>query len=263
MDAPFPVIFGICLDAEAGWSRLLADGNPRPILKSQGAYAVREGLEPLLNLLDHHSVVSSFFIPGQTVDRYPEATRMIHQRGHEVAAHGYDHLALLKLSKEQERDELVRGIESITSVVGRRPVSWRAPGWEFTDSTFDLLLDAEISISTNFQDCSSPYRHVRDGAPLPLVEIPVHWHLADAPYFLYGGGLGGTIDTPSTAYENWSEEFLALYDDRPGSIFHLTLHVQLIGHPGRLRMVERLIKLIKSKPRATFMRCDELAAQVA
>ena len=263
MNSSFPVIFGICLDAEAGWSRALAAGEPRPVLMSQGAYAVQEGLEPLLNLLDHHSIVSTFFVPGQTVDRYPEAVRTIHQRGHEVASHGYDHLALIGLDQEQERDELVRGIEAITKVVGLRPVTWRAPGWELTDHTIDLLLESKISISTNFQDRSRPYRHVRDGEPIPLVELPVHWHLADAPYFLYGGGLGGTIDTSSTAFETWSEDFLGLYDDRPGSFFHLTLHVQLIGHPGRLRMVERLIKLIKSKPRSTFMRCDELAAQVA
>jgi peptidoglycan/xylan/chitin deacetylase (PgdA/CDA1 family) len=263
MNSSFPVVFGIDLDAEAGWSRLLADGAPRPILMSQGAYAVHEGLEPLLNLLDHHSVVSTFFVPGQTVDRYPEAVRSIHQHGHEVASHGYDHLALVGLNQEQERDELVRGIEAITTVVGHRPVTWRAPGWELTDRSIDLLLEAGVGVSANFQDQSRPYRHVRNGEPIPLVELPVHWHLADAPYFLYGGGLGGTIDTPSTAYENWSEEFLALYDERPGSFFHLTLHVQLIGHPGRLRMVERLIKLIKSKPRAAFMRCDELAAEVA
>ena len=84
MNSSFPVIFGICLDAEAGWSRALAAGEPRPVLMSQGAYAVQEGLEPLLNLLDHHSIVSTFFVPGQTVDRYPEAVRTIHQRGHEV-----------------------------------------------------------------------------------------------------------------------------------------------------------------------------------
>ncbi len=263
MDMDFPVLFGICLDAEAGWSRLLADGSPRPVLMSQGAYAVREGLEPLLDLLDKYSAISTFFIPGQTVDRYPDSVRAIYQRGHEIASHGYDHLALLGLNQEQERDELVRGIDSITHTVGQRPVTWRAPGWELTDHTIDMLLEADISISTNFQDQSRPYRHVRNGTPIPLVELPVHWHLADAPYFLYGGGLGGSIDTISNAYETWSEEFLALYDDRPGSIFHLTLHVQLIGHPGRLRMVERLIKLIKSKSRSKFMRCDELANQVA
>ena len=67
----------------------------------------------------------------------------------------------------------------------------------------------------------------------------------------------------ATAYELWHEEFTGLCEDRPGSFFHLTLHVQLIGHPGRLRMLERFIRAIKQQPRARFMTCAEVAATVA
>jgi hypothetical protein len=36
----------------------------------------------------------------------------------------------------------------------------------------------------------------------------------------------------------------------------------LIGHPGRLRMLERLIEHMRSKPRTRFMTCETLAATV-
>ena len=39
--------------------------------------------------------------------------------------------------------------------------------------------------------------------------------------------------------------------------------VQLIGHPGRLRMLDRLLEYMRGKPRARFMTCEAVAATVA
>jgi peptidoglycan-N-acetylglucosamine deacetylase len=143
-----------------------------------------------------------------------------------------------------------------------RPTVWRSPSWEWSDRTLDLLLETGVHVSANFHDRARPYRHQREGKPLPLVELPVQWHLADAPYFMYGGQLGRVIRTAREVEELWQEEFSGLYE-WPGAFFHLTLHVQLIGHPGRLAMLERFIAFIRKHPRVRFMRCDELAATVA
>ncbi|MBI4183192.1 MAG: polysaccharide deacetylase [Proteobacteria bacterium] len=261
-DPIFPVVFGIDFDAEAIWFGKVKEGEKRPVLFSHGAFAVREGLRPLLDLFDEHAIKATFFIPGVTAERHPDAVGEIARRGHEAASHGYRHRSITLLSREEERDELVKGIEAVERVTRVRPPTWRSPSWEFSEHTLDLLVEAGVMASANFHDRLRPYRHVRDGLPLPVVELPVQWHLADAPYFLYGGLPGRVLATPSAALEVWRDEFVGLYEDRPGSFFHLTLHVQLIGHPGRLRMLERLIRLIMDHPRARFMRCDELAASV-
>ena len=46
----FPVIYGICLDAEAIWVGKAPENLKKPVLLSHGAYAIREGLPPLLDL---------------------------------------------------------------------------------------------------------------------------------------------------------------------------------------------------------------------
>lgn len=261
-DAPFPVVFGIDFDAEAIWLGKIQPGEKRPVLQSHGAYAVNEGLDPLLDLLDRHAIRATFFIPGMTAERYPREVEELDRRGHEIGGHGYAHRSPPLLDREQERQELNRGLDAIAGITGRRPLSWRSPSWEFTEHTVDLLIEAGVEVSANFADRSRPYRHLRNGEPIALVEVPVQWHLADAPYFLYGGLPGRSLHPPSAAFETWSEEFIGLYEDRPGSFFHLTLHVQLIGHPGRLRMLERLIELMRERPRTEFLRCDELARRV-
>jgi len=260
----FPVVFGICLDAEAIWFNKIAAGEHRPVLLSNGGYAIREGLEPLLALLGEHGIKATFFVPGVTADRYPDAVRQIQAQGHELASHTYGHMSAVGTSRGEEQADLIARIDALERITGARPRTWRSASWEITANTIDLLIEAGIAVSANFHDASRPYRHERDGKPLPLVELPVQWHLADAPYFLYDGALPGRMPrSAATAYELWHEELIGACEDRPGSFFHLTLHVQLIGHPGRLRMLDRFVRAIKQQPRARFMTCAEVAATVA
>ncbi|MEM9684683.1 MAG: polysaccharide deacetylase [Pseudomonadota bacterium] len=261
---PFPVVIGTCLDAEAIWFNKIGEGEHRPVMLSNGAYAIREGLHPLLDLFDDHGVRSTFFLPGVTAEKYPEAVTLIQARGHEIASHTYSHMSAVGKSREHERQDLVAGIDVLEKITGERPSTWRSASWEFSENTLDLLIDSGITVSANYHDTSRPYRHTRDGNPLPVVELPVQWHLADAPYFLYDGALAGRMPRPaSAAYDVWNEEFIGLYEDRPGSFFHLTLHVQLIGHPGRLRMLDRFLTEIRDRPRSRFHTCAEVAADVA
>src|SRR3546814_8991340 len=79
MSDAFPVLLGIDLDAEAIWTGRSAENASRPVLLSHGTFAVREGLDPLLNLFAEHGVKASFFIPGVTVDRRSEEHTAEHQ----------------------------------------------------------------------------------------------------------------------------------------------------------------------------------------
>lgn len=258
----FPVVLGICLDAEALWTGKVPPDSHRPILFSHGKYALHEGLEPLLKLLSRHGVTASFFAPGIIAQRYPDALRRIRDDGHELGSHGMHHITPVSLDRETERSELLGGMDSVEEVVGARPVTWRSPSWEITDNTMALLHEAGIEASANFQDRSRPYLHTDSDAKAPIVELPVHWHLADAPYFLYGGLPGRVIRPATEAEQVWREEFDGLRADRPGSFFHLTLHVQLIGHPGRLRMLDRLLSHIRMHDEVRFRTCQNLAREV-
>jgi peptidoglycan/xylan/chitin deacetylase (PgdA/CDA1 family) len=257
----FPVVVGICLDAEAIWVGKAPENKDRPVLLSHGAFAIREGLAPLLDTLDEHGVRATFFVPGMTADRYPDAVRLCAARGHEIGSHGYAHLPVHTLTAEQEERELVTGLESLERITGTRPVTWRSPSWEFSPRTLDLLLKHGVKVSTNYHDALRPYRHMREGMPLPLVELPVQWHLADAPYFLYGGQIGRVIRPATDAEQVWTEEFDGLYETR-GAFYHLTLHVQLIGHPGRLRMLARHLRHVRGRPRVQFMTSQQAASLV-
>ena len=93
----------------------------------------------------------------------------------------------------------------------------------------------------------------------PMIEIPIHWLLDDAPNFVYAPSANrlGPMRGPDEVYANWSREFEGLY--RYGRAFTLTMHPQYIGRPGRLMMLDRLITTIKSYPNVEFKRVIDVA----
>ena len=45
----------------------------------------------ILRLLARRDIPVTFFIPGHTIETYPDVCRMIVDAGHEVGLHGYAH----------------------------------------------------------------------------------------------------------------------------------------------------------------------------
>ena len=58
----------------------------------------------------------------------------------------------------------------------------------------------------------------------------------------------------------WQEEFEAIYDK--GGYYGLTMHPQIIGRPGRLAMLDRLIGWMQDHEGVRFVTGAELAAEI-
>ncbi|HLF05246.1 MAG TPA: hypothetical protein VI855_08530, partial [Dehalococcoidia bacterium] len=123
-----------------------------------------------------------------------------------------------------------------------------------------LLASHNFLYDSSLMGDDAPYI-LKGDTPQRMVEIPVHWLLDDAPYFVYAPAANrlGPMRTPEEVYSAWVAEFEGLY--RYGRAFTLTMHPQHIGRPGRLQMLERLIRHIRSFPQAEFMRAVDVARQ--
>jgi peptidoglycan/xylan/chitin deacetylase (PgdA/CDA1 family) len=132
-------------------------------------------------------------------------------------------------------------MKALEDVLGIHPAGYRAPAWELTPLTLDLVRRHGMVYSTNLMDDVYPYRHPGDP---PVVELPVQWVLDDAPYFLMHPRLAPRpMQSPEVVFGIWRDEFLGFHE--LGGLFNLTCHPQVIGHPSRLLMLRRLIRLMK------------------
>lgn len=81
--------------------------------------------ERYLELLDRLAVPATFFLPGRRVELRPALVREYTRRGHQVAAHGYDHRHFPTLTWAELRDQLDRTDALIGAQPAGRP--WVRP----------------------------------------------------------------------------------------------------------------------------------------
>lgn len=82
----------------------------------------------MLDLLDAHGAVATFFVIGSWVERLPEVVRDAAARGHEIENHTWTHVDADRTRELVTlRDEVARTSDVIEQVAGRRPRLLRPP----------------------------------------------------------------------------------------------------------------------------------------
>jgi peptidoglycan/xylan/chitin deacetylase (PgdA/CDA1 family) len=137
--------------------------------------SVTKALPWLLDQLDQHGLIATFFVEAINCELYPDAVREIAAGGHELGHHGWAHETWGDLSLQNERDALARGLEAFAKL-GLRPRGFRPPGGALTEHTPALLREH------GFEWCSPEGREfeLRDG----LVYLPFDWELVDAYHLM-------------------------------------------------------------------------------
>jgi len=82
--------FGVDLDAVAGWLGSYG-GEDSPDDISRGMFAGEIGTPRLLKLFDEYDLKTTWFVPGHSIETFPEQCKVIVDAGHEVGSHGYSH----------------------------------------------------------------------------------------------------------------------------------------------------------------------------
>lgn len=228
-------------DAEEVWIGENPANASAPGVLSQGAYGANVGVPLILDLLAHHDVRATFFVPGKDALRHPDAVRSILAAGHEVAHHGHSHTSPTSLTPGEERAELESGLSALRNL-GAEVVGYRSPSWEFTDETLDLLQQAGFLYSSNLLDHILPYRHPEHD----LIEVPVSWILDDAPHFWFANDTWEkTIRSTREVLDVWLPEIDGIA--RLGGHVMLTMHPMLTGRPSRLAMLDQVLTHLKQR----------------
>jgi peptidoglycan/xylan/chitin deacetylase (PgdA/CDA1 family) len=249
------------VDAESAVLAVDPGYERRPSLMSHQRYGPRVGVPRLLRLLEERSVRATFFVPGATADRHPEAVSAIVEAGHEVAHHGYLHEPLTGRSEAEERAFLERGLEALDRVAGVRPAGYRAPWWELGEHTLALLHELGFAYDSSMFDGDAPY--LAGAGAGGLVEVPVSWALDDWERYAFWPDLtgSGVIARPSEVLEAWWEEIEALVE--VGGCAVPTMHPFLSGRPSRARAVGTLLDRILELGDVWVATCGEIAAHTA
>jgi peptidoglycan/xylan/chitin deacetylase (PgdA/CDA1 family) len=248
----------VCLsydfDAMSLWIANFRTESPNAL--SRGEFG-KVGAQRVLDLLAEYGIKATWFVPGHTIEAFPNECRRIVEEGHEVGHHGYCHENPRRLELEKEKAILERGSALIEDLTGRKPEGYRSPAGSFSSNTVRLLIDhGFVYDSSLLADDFTPY-YCRDdvkasidvpydfGKPVDLVEMPFSWNLDDFPFFEYTSsrhGISPGLADPARVFDVWAGDFEYLYTKTGRGVFILTMHPQVIGRGHRMLMLERFIK---------------------
>ena len=91
MPVPVPSHFAnLSFDFDA-ISAMVARGMKTPTAISRGEFGA-VAVPRILALLEKYDIKSTFFIPGLTLETYPDMVKKIAAAGHEIGHHGWTHV---------------------------------------------------------------------------------------------------------------------------------------------------------------------------
>ncbi len=210
----------------------------------------------ILDLLQEYGLPGTFFVPGVTAERYPDAVEQILAAGHEIGHHSYAHFSPIDQDAAAERSDFERALEALARFdVG--PKGFRCPSWEPHWRTPALVAEFGLEYDSSLMDADSPY--LLETPAGDIVELPVHWSLDDWQQYAYlpRPSFKGPIESPQKVLDLWISELDAMR--RYGSLFVLTCHPFLSGRPHRVEVLRKLIEHALETKDVEFVEAREAA----
>ncbi len=245
--------------------------TPTPVSRGEfGAVAVPR----ILRLLERRGLPATFFIPGHTIETYPDECAMVVDAGCDVGLHGYAHEYNVGLPLDTERAALVRSMALIEDLCGTAPTGYRAPSGDLTPQTIELLVEHGVTWDSSLMghdykpypvrlgdelDESGPARW---GPDTPLVELPFSWTLDDYVYLefvTFRRMLMPGLRRPEDMFANFTGDVAWMVREVGHGVCTVVFHPQVIGRGHRLLALERWLDEI-AELGISFVRMGDVAA---
>ena len=252
------------------------DSWDMPTRHSRGVYGANVGAPRLLDLHDKHDIPATWFVPGHTIDSFPEISAEVWDRGYDIQHHGWSHTGPATYeTKEDEKADVERAIDSIVDLTGREPTGYRSPAWDYSENTLDILDEVGIEwdsskMASDFEPhwlyggWSAPEDGAYDrGEPTDIVELPVSWQRDDWPALTFTWARPHRMGYVSedSLFQRYYDQFDWMHENVDDGVFILTLHPQVIGQAHRISRLEELIEHMKSKDDVEFEEMDAVATE--
>ncbi len=237
-----------------------ASADTRIAAMSALRYGPDVAMPRILEIFARYGLRQTFFLPSWCMERYPGVVEAVLEGGHELGHHGYLHEEPNSLPPEAEAAWMARASEVILRMTGARPKGYRAPAYQFSRTTHDLLVSEGFLYDASLMGDDVPYLLRSDKGE--VIELPSHIALDDWPHFQTSRELDyrTAIKPPDQAMAVYRAEFDAMWEH--GGLWIAIWHPFLSGRLSRAAMLCRLIEHMQEKGGVWFARLDEIAAHV-
>ncbi len=223
-------------------------------VESNFEYGSRVGFWEVMRVLQSHGVAGTIYAVGMALERNPEAAAAMAASDFEVACHGQRWIDYQSVPEAVERADMARNIEVVTRMVGRRPLGWYTG--RQSPNTRRLVVEAGgfLYDSDAYND-DLPY-WTRVAGQDHLV-VPYSLDVNDSRM-----SRGQGLETGEQLFAYAREAFDWLYrsgqEGRP-RMMSVGLHTRLIGRPGRIGALARLLDHMQAHEGVWLCRREDIA----
>lgn len=236
------------------------DGHSRVSAISMLQYGPSVAIPRIVESYRQLGIRQTFFIPAWCIERYSQAVETILAGGHEIAHHGFLHEHPRELPADEEAHWLDRGIEVIVRATGKHPRGWRAPLYNFSHRSADLLAERGFVYDASLMGDDQPY--LLDSAKGRLVELPSHWGMDDWPQYVQSMDLDYMmpVRAPEQGLLPFVQEFEAACAH--GGLWISVVHPFATGRLARWHRWHSFLEKAVARGDVWFAPMEEIAAHV-
>ena len=221
--------------------------------ESNYRYGLNRGAERIFGALAARKMPATVTAAALSLERAPAVVEMIRQGGHEVCAHGWRWLHQFKMDEEAERDFIRKARDSIAETTGAPPEGWLSR-YLLTENTRRLLVEEGYGYHMDDYSDDLPFWDAVDGNPILIL-----------PYAIDTNDMK-LWSEPAYTPEDWlryaldSLEVLVREGEKAPRMMSIGLHLRIIGRPGRIGYLERLLDRLAGDARIWVARRADIAA---
>ncbi|MFY7761564.1 polysaccharide deacetylase family protein [Aquidulcibacter sp.] len=219
--------------------------------ESNYQYGIKAGWPRIRDLFDSHNFAPTVTAAALALERAPEIAADIVARKWEVAAHGYRWSHQFWMDEEKERAFITKARDSLLKTTGQRPEGWLSR-YLLTDQTRRIL--AEEGFTYHMDDYSGDmpfWDSVETGQGVkPMLITPYAIDTNDMKMWV----------APAMQPWDWAEYAIQSFDAllaeaRRGHarVLNIGLHLRIIGRPGRIGALDRILAHIKAHEDEVFV----------
>lgn len=198
-------------------------------------YGSRVGFWRLLRTFQERDLPMTVFGCALAMERNPPATAAIRKAGYDICCHGWRWIKHYDLSETEEREHIRRAVKSLRKTMGERPLGWYCRYGPSVNTRRLVVEEGGFLYDSDTYNDELPYWTTVSGKP----HLVVPYTLAnnDAKF---GRGSFGTGDDFFTFVK---AAFDVLYREgrTQPKMMSVGLHMRMIGHPGRIGGLERVL----------------------
>ena len=182
----------------------------------------------------------------------PEVCAWMLERGHDLLGHGWRWIPLWDMPRDEERQHLLRAVESYERSLGARPVGWNCPSWP-SESTRELLVE-EGGFIYDSDGCADDVPYYASSLGKPFLVVPYSKTYNDSR-FLMNPGFASPRDFLDTLVMGLDE---LVREGRP-TMMTVAVHARWSGQAARAAAVRAFLEHARRTPGVRFMRRVDIA----